>query len=54
VTPLISSGQLGIVLEDFEPEPAPVSLVYPGSRLVSARLRALLDWLKQDIRLDAV
>ncbi len=47
VQPLIAAGRLQRVLQDFEPAPLPVSLVYPGTRLVSARLRALLDWLKQ-------
>ena len=46
VEPLVRAGRLVIVLEDFEPPPLPVSLVYPQSRLVTTRLRALLDWLK--------
>lgn len=46
VMPQVNDGSLGIVLEDFEPTPWPVSLVYPGSRLVTARMRALIDWLK--------
>jgi DNA-binding transcriptional LysR family regulator len=32
------------VLEKFEPEPLPVSLVYPHARLLSARVRAFVDW----------
>jgi DNA-binding transcriptional LysR family regulator len=46
VRDLVRDGRLRLVLENFEPKPRPVSLVYPGSRLVSARLRALIDWLK--------
>ncbi|MDJ0654582.1 MAG: LysR family transcriptional regulator [Xanthomonadales bacterium] len=43
----VSDRKLQVVLEDYEPPPVPVSLVYPGGRLVSARLRAAVDWLKQ-------
>lgn len=42
----LRAGRLRIVLDDFAPEPLPVSLVYPGGRLVSTRLRALIAWLK--------
>jgi DNA-binding transcriptional LysR family regulator len=43
VEALIAAGQLVRVLTDHEPPPLPVSIVYPGTRLVSANLRALLD-----------
>lgn len=46
IEPLVRAGRLEIVLADFEPPPIPVSLVYPEARLVSTRLRALLDWMK--------
>ena len=45
----VTKQRLRLVLEDFEPEPLPVSLVYPSGRLVSARLRALLNWLKKSL-----
>jgi DNA-binding transcriptional LysR family regulator len=38
------------VLADFELPSLPVSLVYPQARLVSTRLRVLLEWLKQALR----
>ncbi len=47
VEPLVRAKRLEVVLGDFEPAPLPVSLVYPETRLVSTRLRALLDWLKR-------
>ncbi len=47
VEPLVRAKRLEVVLVDFEPAPLPVSLVYAEARLVSTRLRALLDWLKQ-------
>jgi DNA-binding transcriptional LysR family regulator len=38
------AGTLGLVLEDFEPEPWPVSLVYTGGRFLPLKLRAFLDF----------
>lgn len=43
--PAVRRGELIIVLDDFEPEPFPVALVYPQSRLLSARTRSFLDWM---------
>ncbi len=48
----ISDKKLRLVLEDFEPAPWPVSLVYSGNRLVTARLRALINSLKQTLQDD--
>lgn len=50
VRQLISEGRLVRVLEAFQTDPLPVSLVYPGGRFVSARLRALQNWLKKALR----
>lgn len=47
VQSLVRSGELIPILEAYEPPPLPVSLVYPESRLMSARLRTLVTWLKQ-------
>jgi len=46
----LTAGRLKLVLRAFEPEPSPVSLVYPGVRLVSLRLRAMLDWLRPPLQ----
>jgi DNA-binding transcriptional LysR family regulator len=40
----LRDGRLVLVLRDFEPEPNPVSLVYPSGRLVPLKLRAFLDF----------
>lgn len=41
----IRAGSLGVVLQDFEPAPWPVSLVYAGrGRLLPLKLRAFLDF----------
>jgi DNA-binding transcriptional LysR family regulator len=49
VEPLVRNGRLQLVLANFELPSLPVSLVYPEARLVSTRLRVLLDWLKQTL-----
>lgn len=50
VRALVDAGRLERVLEDFEPPALPVNLVYPEARLVSSRLRVLVDWLKMELR----
>jgi DNA-binding transcriptional LysR family regulator len=40
----IQAGALAAVLEEFEPVPAPVSLVYAGQRRLPLKLRAFLDF----------
>ena len=39
----VRSGRLRIVLEAFEPPPLPIQFVYPSARLLSAKVRALVD-----------
>jgi DNA-binding transcriptional LysR family regulator len=39
----IKAGRLRIVLEKFEPPPLPIHLVYPTSRLLSAKVRTFID-----------
>jgi DNA-binding transcriptional LysR family regulator len=43
VAPLRKIGRLKYVLEQFEPEPIPVHVVYPHSNLYSNRMRAFVD-----------
>lgn len=50
VAPFEETGQLEIVLAEFEPKPVPVSLVYPETTLVSSRLRTLVAWLGDALR----
>jgi DNA-binding transcriptional LysR family regulator len=40
----IADGRLVVVLTEYEPEPFPVSLVFPAGRLVPLKLRAFLDF----------
>jgi DNA-binding transcriptional LysR family regulator len=37
------------VLEDFEPPPRPISIVYPHARLLPARTRRFVDWMKGEL-----
>ena len=39
----LKAGRLKIVLPTFEPPPLPIQLVYPTSRLLSAKVRAFID-----------
>jgi DNA-binding transcriptional LysR family regulator len=39
----LGAGRLRIVLAKFEPKPLPIHLVYPTSRLLSAKVRAFID-----------
>lgn len=50
VMPSVERGELEIVLVDFEPEPTPLSLVYPQNRLLSTRVRAFIDWMVLALR----
>jgi DNA-binding transcriptional LysR family regulator len=43
VAPLRKSGRLKYVLEQFEPEPVPVHVVYAHSALLSNRMQAFVD-----------
>ena len=39
----ITTGRLQIVLEQFEQPPLPIHIVYPTSRLLSAKVRTFID-----------
>jgi DNA-binding transcriptional LysR family regulator len=39
----IKAGRLRIVLAKFEPPPLPIHIVYPTSRLLSAKVRSFID-----------
>lgn len=40
----LRAGALAFALQEFEPEPRPVSLIYSGGRLLPLKLRAFLDF----------
>ncbi|WP_304303597.1 LysR family transcriptional regulator [Pseudacidovorax intermedius] len=43
----VRDGRLQWVLEDFEPPPRPVSVIYPHARHLPARTRAFVAWMKK-------
>lgn len=43
VAPLVRTGRLRLVLEEFEAEPLPVQFLYPYSRILSPTVRAFAD-----------
>lgn len=43
-------GTLDIVLGDWFPEPAPIHVVYPQNRHLSAKVRAFVDWVAEVLR----
>ena len=45
----IAAGKLVAVLQNFQAPPMPISLVYPGNRMVTPRLRAFIDALVEAI-----
>lgn len=47
--PWILKGELKVVLAEFEPAPMPLSLVYPHARLLSTRVRAMVNCLENYI-----
>jgi DNA-binding transcriptional LysR family regulator len=57
VADLVKTGAMSIILQQFEPEPWPVHLVYGSQGLVPLKLRAFLDFatprLKQRLAAEA-
>src|SRR5262245_23614278 len=48
--PHLADGSLVTVLTEFEPNPAPVSLVYPADRLIPQRTRCFIDFAAPRLR----
>lgn len=49
VEPLLAAGRLRVVLERFERPARPIQIVAPSARLLPARTRAFIDFIRQDI-----
>jgi DNA-binding transcriptional LysR family regulator len=49
VAPFLQDGQLQTVLDGFEDAPWPIHVVYPHARLLPARTRAFIDFLRQEL-----
>ncbi|MDB5807465.1 MAG: LysR family transcriptional regulator [Betaproteobacteria bacterium] len=46
----VRDKQLRIVLQEFEPPPRPISVVYPHARLLPTRTKVFIEWMKQEFR----
>jgi DNA-binding transcriptional LysR family regulator len=49
VAALVAQKKLRIVLEEFEAAPLPISVVYPHARLLPARTRVFVEWIKREL-----
>ncbi len=50
VAPLLQSGALETVLDDFADAPRPIHVVYPHARLLPTRTRAFIDFIRQELK----
>jgi DNA-binding transcriptional LysR family regulator len=46
----VASGELQIVLANYEPPPLPVSVVFSHAKLMSTRVRVFVDWITLELR----
>jgi DNA-binding transcriptional LysR family regulator len=46
VESLVQQKKLRVVLEEFEPPPIPIHVVFAHARLMTSRIRAFVDWMK--------
>jgi LysR family transcriptional regulator for bpeEF and oprC len=47
VEPLLASGALELVLEDWTSAPLPMHVVYPHNRHLSAKVRVFVEWVAE-------
>lgn len=47
VIDLVRAKKLRVVLTEFEPAPLPIHVVYPSTRLLSAKVRALVERIQK-------
>ncbi len=46
----LASGELRLVLEDYEPGPLDINIVYSHAKLMSTRIRYFVNWLTYELR----
>lgn len=54
IAPAVNAGTLEIVLEDYEPPPAPVHILHKEPGQTSARVRAVVDYLAKRLRSEPI
>lgn len=47
---LVEQGRVKIILQEFEPQPAPIQAIWPAPRQTSRRLRLLIDFLASNLK----
>lgn len=52
VAPYLASGQLKVVLSDYEPPPLPIHVIHREGRQSAAKVRAFVDTIVQRLRSD--
>jgi len=52
IAPYLADGRLQVVLSDFEVPPVPIHVVHQEGRLVSAKVRAFVDFMVERLRAD--
>jgi len=50
IEPHLKSGELQVILQEFELPPVPVNVVYAHARLMSTRTRVFVDWMAKGLR----
>lgn len=53
VAPYLADGRLKIVLSEFELPPLPIHVVHQEGRIVSAKVRAFVDFMVENLRADS-
>ena len=53
VAPQLASGELKIVLSEYEPPPVPIHIIHREGRHTAARIRAFIDLLAGQLRAEA-
>ena len=48
----IQNGDVKVLLKRFEPRPLPMHAVYPSRRFVPLKVRAMIDYLAQELEID--
>lgn len=41
----LKAKKLKVILEEYQPDPLPVSIIFPHTRLMATRMRAFVDWM---------
>jgi len=49
VESLVAQKKLSIVLQEFEPPPIPIHVIFAHARLMAPRVRVFVDWMKREL-----